>query len=88
MVRPDASAVASSTDDTLAPTPAPAAAPHTRNTYRNDVRHSAEVDLMEGKKTELNVSSCGTNYHHQVIAHLTEADANKALTGSRNAACA
>lgn len=29
---PDERAVASSTDDTLAPTPAPAAAPHTMNT--------------------------------------------------------
>lgn len=57
MVRPDARAVASSTDETLAPTPAPAAAPHTRNTYRNEVRHSDEVELRgEEKKKTHNIS--------------------------------
>lgn len=42
---PDDSAVANKTDDTDAPTPAPAAAPHTMNTYRNDAKHSAVIDL-------------------------------------------
>lgn len=45
MANPDASADANSTDETLAPTPAPAAAPHTINTYRNDAKHSADIDL-------------------------------------------
>lgn len=42
---PDDSAVANKTDDTDAPTPAPAAAPHTMNTYKNDAKHSAVIDL-------------------------------------------
>lgn len=45
MANPDASADANRTDETLAPTPAPAAAPHTINTYRNDAKHSADIDL-------------------------------------------
>lgn len=45
IANPDAKAVASSTDETLAPTPAPAAAPQTINTYRNDAKHSAIMDL-------------------------------------------
>lgn len=43
--KPEAKAVASKTDETLAPTPAPAAAPHTMNTYRNEARHSEMMDL-------------------------------------------
>lgn len=46
IANPDANAVANNTDDTLAPTPAPAAAPHTINTYRNDAKHSAIMDLL------------------------------------------
>lgn len=42
---PDANAVANRTDETVAPTPAPAAAPHTMNTYRNDAISSANIDL-------------------------------------------
>lgn len=42
---PDDSAVANKTDDTDAPTPAPAAAPHTMNTYKKDAMHSAIIDL-------------------------------------------
>ena len=45
IAKPDANAVAKRTDDTLAPTPAPAAAPHTMNTYKNDAKHSAIIDL-------------------------------------------
>lgn len=46
IANPDANAVANKTDDTLAPTPAPAAAPQTINTYRNDAKHSAIMDLL------------------------------------------
>lgn len=46
--KPDDSAVASRTDETDAPTPAPAAAPHTMNTYKNDAKHSAIIDLKNG----------------------------------------
>lgn len=46
IANPDANAVANSTDETLAPTPAPAAAPHTINTYRNEAKHSAIMDLL------------------------------------------
>lgn len=42
---PDERAVANNTDETDAPTPAPAAAPHTMNTYKNDAKHSAIIDL-------------------------------------------
>lgn len=42
---PDDKAVASKTDDTLAPTPAPAAAPQTIKTYKKDAKHSAIIDL-------------------------------------------
>lgn len=42
---PDANAVANRTDETVAPTPAPAAAPHTMNTYKNDAINSANIDL-------------------------------------------
>lgn len=42
---PDANAVANRTDETVAPTPAPAAAPHTMNTYKNDAISSAKIDL-------------------------------------------
>lgn len=47
---PDDSAVASNTDETLAPTPAPAAAPQTMKTYKNDAKHSAIIDLENKKK--------------------------------------
>lgn len=49
---PDDRAVANRTDDTLAPTPAPAAAPQTMNTYKKDAKHSAIIDLVN-KKTNL-----------------------------------
>lgn len=48
-VNPEAKAVARSTEETLAPTPDPAAAPHTMNTYRNDARHSEIMDLVGGR---------------------------------------
>lgn len=44
-VNPLAKAVARSTEETLAPTPEPAAAPHTMNTYRNEAKHSEIMDL-------------------------------------------
>lgn len=44
---PEARAVARSTEETLAPTPAPAAAPQTMNTYRNEAKHSLMMDLQE-----------------------------------------
>lgn len=47
---PDDSAVANRTLETDAPTPAPAAAPHTMNTYKNDCKHSAIIDLYETRK--------------------------------------
>lgn len=59
MAKPDASAEASSTEETLAPTPAPAAAPHTMNTYKNEARHSAEMELQDGKWI-----------HYSVIAYI------------------
>lgn len=46
IAKPDARAEAKRTEETLAPTPAPAAAPHTINTYRNEARHSAEMELQ------------------------------------------
>lgn len=49
MANPDARADASRTDETLAPTPAPAAAPQTMKTYRNDAKHSADMDLLSMK---------------------------------------
>lgn len=65
---PDANAVAKSTDDTLAPTPAPAAAPHTMNTYRNEARHSDIIDLKgERKGREDRVESRPTQTHAEVI---------------------
>lgn len=45
IANPDANADTNNTDDILAPTPAPAAAPHTMNTYKNDAKHSADIDL-------------------------------------------
>lgn len=45
---PEARAVARSTEETLAPTPAPAAAPQTMNTYRNEAKHSLMMDLQRG----------------------------------------
>lgn len=48
-VNPLASAVARSTEETLAPTPEPAAAPHTMNTYRNEAKHSEIMDLRRGR---------------------------------------
>lgn len=45
IARPEARAVAKSTDDTLAPTPTPAAAPQTMNTYMKEARHSLMMDL-------------------------------------------
>lgn len=51
---PDDSAVASKTDETEAPTPAPAAAPHTINTYKNDAKHSAIIDLKQKKLQKKN----------------------------------
>lgn len=42
--------MARSTEETLAPTPAPAAAPQTMNTYRNEAKHSLMMDLQEEKK--------------------------------------
>lgn len=44
--------MARSTEETLAPTPAPAAAPQTMNTYRNEAKHSLMMDLQEEKKRE------------------------------------
>lgn len=49
-MNPDDKAVANRTDETEAPTPAPAAAPHTMNTYKNDAKHSAMIDLKEKKE--------------------------------------
>lgn len=49
---PAESAVANNTDATDAPTPAPAAALHTMNTYRNEAKHSAIIDLKQGNKNE------------------------------------
>lgn len=46
MEKPAANAVANKTDDTLAPTPAPAAAPHTMNTQKNDDTNSANTALL------------------------------------------
>lgn len=42
--------MARSTEETLAPTPAPAAAPQTMNTYRNEAKHSLMMDLQEEKQ--------------------------------------
>lgn len=42
---PEAKEVDSKTDETLAPIPAPAAAPHTINTYKNDAKHSEIMAL-------------------------------------------
>ena len=42
---PEAKEVDSKTDETLAPIPAPAAAPHTINTYKNDAKHSEIIAL-------------------------------------------
>lgn len=53
IANPDAKAVANNTDDTLAPTPAPAAAPQTMNTYKNDAKHSAIIDLKKLYKVNL-----------------------------------
>lgn len=44
--------MARSTEETLAPTPAPAAAPQTMNTYRNEAKHSLMMDLQEEKKSK------------------------------------
>lgn len=53
---PDAKAVASSTDDMDAPTPAPAAAPHTMNTYRNEANSSAKTDLYDEMEKNLSMN--------------------------------
>lgn len=47
--KPEDNAVASKTDETDAPTPVPAAAPHTMNTYKKDDKHSAKIDLKRMK---------------------------------------
>lgn len=49
IARPEARDVVSKTDETEAPIPAPAAAPHTINTYRNDAIHSDIIALYVKK---------------------------------------
>lgn len=49
MAQPEASAVESSTAEADAPTPAPPAAPHTMNTYRNEAAHSATTAFHNDK---------------------------------------
>lgn len=44
--KPEANAVANRTDETLAPTPTPPAAPQTMKTYKNDAKHSAIMELV------------------------------------------
>lgn len=63
-MNPDDKAVANRTDETEAPTPAPAAAPHTMNTYKNDAKHSAMIDLKRKKIffiQKINISFKKTN---------------------------
>lgn len=64
-VNPLAKAVAKSTDETLAPTPDPAAAPHTMNTYRNEAKHSEIMDLRgsKGQKSGLINNSSSDHIH-------------------------
>jgi len=65
---PEARAVARSTDETLAPTPAPAAAPQTMNTYRKEAKHSLMMDLQNGDRYNIRVRyrfnfSWGMSFH-------------------------
>lgn len=55
ITNPDDKAVASRTDDTDAPTPAPAAEPQTMKTYKNDAKHSAIIDLIRRETNWINI---------------------------------
>lgn len=75
--KPEDKAVANKTEETDAPTPVAAAAPHTINTYKKDDKHSAKIDL---KRMKMKTKKCLIFFF---FFQLTNSDANGKLLWNR-----